>query len=132
MRMTYYFGSFWRFPGIWYISIFSYFCSRNNEDILYNENSRKYGKNDFDADFTVGFYSVECKELHRLIRNATLKMEYAGKQILVDPMLGAKGSLGLALGVNINPRVNLTIPVEDVLDGLDFNLGLMKNLEVIS
>ena len=36
-------------------------------------------------------------------------------------MLGAKGSLGLALGVNINPRVNLTIPVEDV-----------KNLEVIS
>ena len=58
----------------------------------------------------------------RLIRNATLKMEYAGKQILVDPLLGAKGSFGSALGVNPNPRVNLTMPVEEVLDGLDFTL----------
>ena len=80
----------------------------------------------------LAFTQLSAKNYIRLIRNATLKMEYAGKQILVDPMLGAKGSLGLALGVNINPRVNLTIPVEDVLDGLDFNLGLMKNLEVIS
>lgn len=80
----------------------------------------------------LAFTQLSAKNYIRLIRNATLKMEYAGKQILVDPMLGAKGFLGLALGVNINPRVNLTIPVEDVLDGLDFNLGLMKNLEVIS
>ena len=68
------------------------------------------------------FIQLSAKNYIRLIRNATLKMEYAGKQILVDPMLGAKGSFGSALGVNINPRVNLTMPVEDVLDGLDFTL----------
>ena len=47
----------------------------------------------------LAFTQLSAKNYIRLIRNATLKMEYAGKQILVDPMLGAKGSLGLALGV---------------------------------
>lgn len=65
---------------------------------------------------------VGAKNKIRLIRNATLKMEYAGKQILVDPMLGAKASMASALGVNINPRVNLTMPVEEVLEELDFTL----------
>ena len=59
----------------------------------------------------------------RLIRNATLRIEYAGEKILVDPMLSAKGELGAsALGVNRNPRVNLTMPVEEVLEGLDLVL----------
>lgn len=31
MSMTYHFGSFWWLSDICYISIFSYFCSRNNE-----------------------------------------------------------------------------------------------------
>lgn len=43
------------------------------------------------------FIQLSAKNYIRLIRNATLKMEYAGKQILVDPMLGAKGSFGSAL-----------------------------------
>ena len=68
------------------------------------------------------FTQLNAKNYIRLIRNATLKMEYAGKQILVDPLLGAKGSSVSALGVNPNPRVNLTMPVEEVLDGLDFTL----------
>lgn len=68
------------------------------------------------------FTQLNAKNYIRLIRNATLKMEYAGKQILVDPLLGLKGSSVSALGVNPNPRVNLTMPVEEVLDGLDFTL----------
>ena len=60
------------------------------------------------------FTQLSAKNYIRLIRNATLKMEYAGKQILVDPMLGAKSSMGSALGVNTNPRVNRTMPVEEI------------------
>lgn len=58
----------------------------------------------------------------RLIRNATLKIQYAGKTILLDPMLGEKGTEMSALGVNLNPRVHLTIPVSEVLKGVDFVL----------
>ena len=58
----------------------------------------------------------------RLIRNATLKIRYDGKTILLDPMLGEKATSMSALGVNKNPRVHLTMPVEEVLDGLDFVL----------
>ncbi len=58
----------------------------------------------------------------RLIRNATLKISYAGKTILLDPMLGEKGTEISALGVNLNPRVHLTMPVNEVLDGVDFVL----------
>ena len=36
------------------------------------------------------FTQLSAKNYIRLIRNATLKMEYTGKQILVDPLLGAK------------------------------------------
>ena len=60
------------------------------------------------------FIQVGAKNYIRLIRNATLKMEYAGKLILVDPLLGAKSSMGSALGVNTNPRVNQTMPVEEI------------------
>ena len=58
----------------------------------------------------------------RLIRNATLKIQYAGKTILLDPMLGEKGTEMSALGVNLNPRVHLTMPVSEVLKGVDFVL----------
>ena len=58
----------------------------------------------------------------RLIRNATLKVSYADKLILVDPMLSEKGSSISALGVNLNPRVHLTMPVKEVLEGVDFVL----------
>ncbi|HAA15741.1 MAG TPA: MBL fold metallo-hydrolase [Cytophagales bacterium] len=55
----------------------------------------------------------------QLIRNATLKLTYAGKTLLVDPMLGAKGSLPSFGGVAPNPVVELPMPVEEVLDGVD-------------
>lgn len=58
----------------------------------------------------------------RLIRNATLKVQYGGKIILLDPMLGEKGTSMSALGANKNPRVHLTMPVAEVLDKVDFVL----------
>lgn len=58
----------------------------------------------------------------RLIRSATLKMDYDDKTILLDPMLGEKGTMMSALGVNLNPRVHLTMPVHEVLDGVDLVL----------
>lgn len=58
----------------------------------------------------------------RLIRNATLKINYSEKTILLDPMLGEKGTEMSALGVNMNPRVHLTMPVSEILDGIDFVL----------
>lgn len=65
---------------------------------------------------------MQARNSVRLIRNATLRMEYAGRQILVDPMLGEKGSVHSALGVNLNPRVDLVMPVAEVLRGVDFTL----------
>ena len=64
------------------------------------------------------------------IRNATLKIRYAGKTFLIDPMLSKKGELP-AFGppelplfpasnnMNKNPLVDLPIPVEDILAGVD-------------
>ena len=58
----------------------------------------------------------------QLVRNATLKIHYAGQTLLIDPMLAEKGTEMSALGVNLNPRVHLTMPVGEVLDGVDFVL----------
>lgn len=58
----------------------------------------------------------------RLIRNATLKINYAGKTLLLDPMLGKKGTEISALKVNRNPRVHLTMPVSEVLSNIDLVL----------
>ena len=58
----------------------------------------------------------------RLIRNATLRIHYAGKEILVDPMLAGKGTLQSALGVYKTPRVHLTMPMNEIADGLDMVL----------
>lgn len=46
---------------------------------------------------------MEEKVTIRLIRNATLRIHYAGKEILVDPMLAGKGTLQSAL-VCIRPQ----------------------------
>ena len=56
----------------------------------------------------------------QLIRNATLKIDYAGKTILVDPLFSAKGELQSILGVNRNPTVHLTMPISEIMDGVDF------------
>lgn len=58
----------------------------------------------------------------QLVRNATLKICYAGHVILVDPVLAEKETFRSALGVNKNPRVHLTMPVSEVIEGLDMVL----------
>ncbi|GAA3693372.1 MBL fold metallo-hydrolase [Zhihengliuella alba] len=54
------------------------------------------------------------------VRNATLLVEAAGLKILVDPMLGAKGSFGPAPTTvpcaERNPLVDLPMPLTELLD----------------
>jgi L-ascorbate metabolism protein UlaG (beta-lactamase superfamily) len=53
------------------------------------------------------------------IRNATLKVEYAGKKFLIDPMLSGKGGFpGFPGTVNShipNPTVDLPLPMSEIL-----------------
>ncbi len=55
----------------------------------------------------------------QLIRNATIRLEYADMIILIDPMLGSKHSFGSFGGIEDNPTVNLPIPVSNVLESVD-------------
>ena len=54
------------------------------------------------------------------IRNATLKVEYAGKKFLIDPMLSKKGAFpGFPGTINshiANPTVDLPLPLSEILD----------------
>lgn len=54
------------------------------------------------------------------VRNATMLIQAAGKRILVDPMLGAKGSFGAAPTTadnkQRNPLVDLPMPLSELLD----------------
>ena len=57
------------------------------------------------------------------IRNATLKLEYAGRTFLVDPILGAKGAYPGFKGTYNqhlrNPLVELPMPAAEVMRGVD-------------
>lgn len=55
----------------------------------------------------------------QLIRNATVKLTYAGKCLLLDPYLGEKGSGPSYAGKNHSPLVSLPIPLETVLEGVE-------------
>jgi len=54
------------------------------------------------------------------IRNATLKVEYAGRKFLIDPMLSKKGAFpGFPGTINshiANPTVDLPLPLSEILD----------------
>jgi L-ascorbate metabolism protein UlaG (beta-lactamase superfamily) len=54
------------------------------------------------------------------LRNATIIIEYAGKKILVDPMLAEKGSVpGFEGTINshlANPLVDLPVSIDEILD----------------
>lgn len=54
------------------------------------------------------------------IRNATLKIDYAGSRFLIDPMLSEKGAWagfsGTARAHLRNPLVALPMPIEEILD----------------
>lgn len=57
------------------------------------------------------------------IRNATTKITYAGQTFLVDPLLAAKGAYpgfdGTFHSERRNPMVDLPVPAEEVLEGVD-------------
>ncbi|WNJ89028.1 MBL fold metallo-hydrolase [Bosea sp. 685] len=55
----------------------------------------------------------------QLLRNAALKLSYAGRTILVDPDLGARHSRRSIAGRSNNPMVELPLPIEDILAGVD-------------
>lgn len=55
----------------------------------------------------------------QLIRNATLKLAYGGRMILIDPFLAVKHSLPSFAGVSPNPLVDLPIAIDEILDGVD-------------
>ena len=58
----------------------------------------------------------------QLIRNATVRLNYAGIDILIDPCLGPKGSLPSFAGVEPNPTVDLPVSVASVLTNVQLML----------
>ena len=63
----------------------------------------------------------------RLVRNATLRINYAGHNILVDPFFADKGTIQSALGVYKSPRVYLVMPVSEKTERVNFVLQTPNN-----
>ena len=55
----------------------------------------------------------------QLIRNATMRIKYAGKTFLTDPMLGPKGSLDSFAGIEKNPTADLPLSLEEIIKDID-------------
>lgn len=55
----------------------------------------------------------------QLIRNATLKLDYAGRTVLIDPYLAPKHSLPSFTGRSPNPMVELPVAIDDILEGVE-------------
>ncbi len=75
--------------------------------------------------FFTSFASAKSKSFSnsiRLIRNATLILNYAGKKILVDPLLAIKGAYDPFAGGERNPTVELLVSVEEILKNVDLVL----------
>lgn len=58
----------------------------------------------------------------RLVRNATLLIDYNGKKILLDPMLSPKGAFRSWAGNGVTPAVDLPMSVSEIVEGVDFVL----------
>jgi L-ascorbate metabolism protein UlaG (beta-lactamase superfamily) len=60
----------------------------------------------------------------QFIRNATMRIEYAGKTILTDPYLSEKGSLAgfFNPSENVNPMQELPLTKEEIVKNADFIL----------
>ncbi|MFD2247405.1 MBL fold metallo-hydrolase [Pontibacter ruber] len=58
----------------------------------------------------------------QLVRNATLVVNYAGKKILVDPMLMPKDSFDPIAGKARNPMVDLPTSIEEIVQDVDLVL----------
>jgi len=55
----------------------------------------------------------------QLIRNATMKITYAGKTILTDPMLSSKDELDPFAGISRNPTIELPFQMEEIVKGVE-------------
>ncbi|MBU1109217.1 MAG: MBL fold metallo-hydrolase [Candidatus Riflebacteria bacterium] len=55
----------------------------------------------------------------QLIRNATMKITYAGTTFLTDPMFSAKGAFRPFAGIASNPTVDLSVSVNDIMPGVE-------------
>jgi L-ascorbate metabolism protein UlaG (beta-lactamase superfamily) len=62
----------------------------------------------------------------QLIRNATLRLTYAGEVILIDPYFAPKHSLPTYTGKSPNPLVELPLPIEAILK--DISLAIVSHL----
>ncbi len=58
----------------------------------------------------------------RLIRNATLSLDYAGRRLLTDPFLAPRHSLPSFTGRSSNPLVELPVPAAAVLAGAELTI----------
>lgn len=56
----------------------------------------------------------------QLFRNATLKINYAGKTFLLDPMFSDKGALPSFAGISQNPTVGLPFAIDTLLQNIDY------------
>ena len=55
----------------------------------------------------------------QLIRNATMKLTYAGRTILTDPMLSPKDAIEPFAGIARNPTIELPLPIEEIIKGVE-------------
>src|SRR5262245_26484561 len=55
----------------------------------------------------------------RLFRNATLKLDYAGRTVLIDPYLAPRHSLPSFTGRSPNPMVELPTSIDEILRGVE-------------
>lgn len=55
----------------------------------------------------------------QLIRNATLKLDYAGRTVLIDPYFAPKHSLPSFANRSENPVVELPVSIDEILDGVE-------------
>lgn len=58
----------------------------------------------------------------QLVRNATLLIDYAGLHILLDPMFSPVGAFGSITGKGVSPSVEMPMPAEEIVKGVDFIL----------
>jgi L-ascorbate metabolism protein UlaG (beta-lactamase superfamily) len=55
----------------------------------------------------------------QLIRNATMKITYAGRTFLTDPMLAPKGDFKAFAGIARNPTIELPFQIEEIVEGIE-------------
>jgi len=62
----------------------------------------------------------------QLIRCATIRMRYAGRQLIIDPYLASRHTMPSSAGISLNPLVDLPMSPSEVL--AEIELGLISYL----